>query len=355
MNPIDTESIVKMIIIPFIFVTLIVPLVRKLAFHIDAIDVPNNRKVHKKPMPRLGGIAIYLGFLLGYMLFGEHTALMNSILIGSFLIIMTGVIDDIKPINAKTKLVGQLLSALVVTVYGGILLKDISFFGLYFKFGWASYPITILFILGCMNCVNLIDGLDGLAGGISIIFFLTISIIAIELGKMELACVLALIMFGSTFGFLIYNFYPAEIFMGDSGSLFLGFMISIITLLGFKSVMLSSIIIPMAILVIPICDTLFAIIRRKLKGQSIATPDKQHFHHQLLNRNLSQRTTVLIIYGITILFSLSSIVFILKDKELGYLIYVIMLALLMIFVFSTDILFEHKIKHDKKFKIKHNK
>jgi len=350
MQILNMDKIILMVIIPFVFVTLAVPVVKKLAFHVDALDVPDARKVHSKIMPRLGGLAIYMGFLLGYMLFGEHTAIMNSILIGSFIIVMTGVIDDIKPISAKTKLVGQLMAALVVTVYGGILLKDVSILGSYFEFGWLAYPITIIFMLGCINCVNLIDGLDGLASGIAIIFFLTIAIIAIEQGQTGLACILALIMFGSTFGFLLHNFHPAEIFMGDSGSLFLGFMISVITLLGFKTVMLSSIIIPMAILVIPITDTLFAIIRRKLKGESISTPDKNHIHHQFLNRKFSQKSTVLIIYGITVLFSLSSIIFILKDKELGYLIYGILLFVLMIFSFRTDIIFEHRTKDDEKTK-----
>jgi UDP-GlcNAc:undecaprenyl-phosphate GlcNAc-1-phosphate transferase len=284
-------------------------------------------------MPRLGGLGIYFGFLLGYMLYGEHTAIMNSILIGSFIIVMTGVVDDIKPLNAKVKLVGQLASALVVTLYGGILLKDVTAFGLYFKFGHFSYLVTILFILGCINCMNLIDGLDGLAGGISAIFFITIGVIAYEQGQTGLACVLTFIMLGSTLGFLLYNFYPADIFMGDSGSMFLGFMIAVITLLGFKTVMVSSIIIPLAILIIPILDTLFAIIRRKLKGESIFTPDKNHIPHKLLRRNYSQRQTVLIIHIITLLFSCTSIVYILKDAKLGYLLYGILLFALILFVF----------------------
>lgn len=342
MNDFELSDVLLMILIPMIFVALIIPIIKRIAFHVNALDIPDKRKVHKKPMPRMGGLGIFSGFLLGYMLFGEHTPLMNSILIGSFVIIITGIIDDIKPLKASYKLVGQLIASLIVVLYGGLLLKDVSFFGLYIDFKWFAYPITILFILGCINCMNLIDGLDGLAGGISAIFFLTIGIIAICKGQFMLATVLTLIMFGSTLGFLFHNFYPAKIFMGDTGSMFLGFMIAVITLLGFKSVMMSAIIIPLFILVVPILDTLFAIIRRKLKGESISTPDKCHIHHQLLRRNFSQRTTVLIIYLITAIFSTTSMIWILVDKNLGYILYGILMLIFILFVFKTDVLFGKK-------------
>ena len=342
MNNNNLTSIFLMILIPFIFVTLITPIIKRIASHIGAMDIPNERKVHKEPMPRLGGLGIYSGFLIGYMLFGEHTVIMNSILIGSFVLIITGIIDDIKPLKASHKLIGQFIAALIVVIYGGLLLRDASFFGLYIKFGIFSYPITVLFILGCINCLNLIDGLDGLAGGISSIFFLTIGIIAYCQGRIGLSVVLTFIMFGSTLGFLVHNFNPAKIFMGDTGSMFLGFIISVITLLGFKTIITSSIIIPLFILIVPILDTTAAIIRRKLKGESIGTPDKSHFHHQLLRRNYSVRTTVLIIYLITALFSTASVIWLLIDRVIGYVIYGILMGALMIFVFRTDIIFEHK-------------
>lgn len=337
-----------MVFIPFVFVALIIPFVKKIAFHVGALDIPNERKVHSKPMPRLGGLGIYAGFLLGYMIFGEHTATMNSILIGSFVLLVTGIIDDIKPLSASTKLIGQILAALIVVFYGNLLLRDVSFFGIYMDFKLWAYPITIIFILGCINCMNLIDGLDGLAGGISSIFFLTIGIIAYFQGRIGLSVVITFIMLGSTLGFLVHNFHPAKIFMGDSGSMFLGFMISVITLLGFKTIITSSIIIPLCILVVPILDTMCAIIRRKLKGESIGTPDKSHFHHQLLRRNCSVSVTVLIIYLITALFSTASIIWLLVDKEIGYIIYGILMVILMIFVFRTDIIFDHqKVKSEK--------
>lgn len=339
----SSEQITKilvMVLITFLFVAFIIPFVKNVAVHIGAVDEPNERKVHKKVMPRLGGLGIFFGFLLGYMLFGSPSAIMNSILIGSFIIVLTGVIDDIKPLEAKTKFIGQVVAAAIVVFYGDILLQEISAFGFYFNFSVFAYPITIFFILGCINCINLIDGLDGLASGISAIYFLTIGIIASIQGNYGLDLVLAFIMLGSTLGFLVHNFNPASIFMGDSGSMFLGFIIAVIALLGFKNVTMTSLIIPLLILAIPILDTVFAILRRFLKGESISKPDKFHIHHQLLNRNLSQRVTVLIIYIINILFAFASIVYLLKDRVLGYIIYAVLSFIVLLFVLKTNVVVE---------------
>ena len=341
-------KILLIVLTTFLFTLLIVPFIKKIAFHIDAVDIPNKRKVHTKPMPRLGGLAIYFGFLLGYMLFGKHSATMNSILIGSFIIVLTGVIDDIKPLKASHKFLGQLVATMIVVFYGNIVLKDVSAFGLYINFELLAYPLTIMFILGCINCMNLIDGLDGLAGGISSIYFLTIGIIAAINNSIGLDFILTFVMLGSTLGFLIHNFYPASIFMGDSGSMFLGFIIAVIALLGFKNVTMTSLIIPLLILAIPILDTLFAIIRRVLKGESISTPDRFHIHHQLLNRNFSQRTTVLIIYVVNLLFSFASIVYVLQDRIMGYIIYGILLIIVIAFVAKTNVVFDHKKGKGKK-------
>jgi len=334
-------KIFALIMIPCLVVAAIMPFIKGIANHVGAMDIPNARKVHAVPIPRLGGLAIYIGFLLGYMIFGEPTSLMNSILIGSFIIVLTGVVDDIKPLKASHKFLGQLFATLVVVFYGGILLKELSAFGLYVNFGVFAYPVTIFFILGCINCINLIDGLDGVVGGISAIFFLSIGIIATCKGQFELAFILSFIMFGSCLGFLFYNFNPASIFMGDSGSMFLGFIIAVIALLKYKNVMMTSIIVPLLLLTIPISDTIFAIIRRKLKGESISNPDKMHIHHQLLKRNLSQKTTVLIIYLATSLFAAASIVYVLKDAKLGYILYGILLFCVLIFAFKTDVIYSH--------------
>ena len=195
-------DIIIIILVTFFFTAFFTPVVKKIAMYVGAMDVPNERKVHKLPIPRLGGLSIYFGFLLGYMIFGRHSVTMNAILIGSFIIILTGVVDDIKPISAKYKLAGQVIAASIVALYGGILLKDISAFGIYINFGFLSYPLTIIFIVSIINCINLIDGLDGLAAGISSIYFLTIAIIALIMNKtVGLEVTICLIMLGSTLGF----------------------------------------------------------------------------------------------------------------------------------------------------------
>ena len=350
-------QIFYLVAIPCLFVTFAIPFIKKLAEHVGAMDIPNARKVHQVPIPRMGGLGIYGGFLLGYILFCEPNSLMNAILIGSFIIIITGILDDIKPLKASHKFIGQLLAALILVFYGKLLLQNIDAFHIYIDFGIFAYPITIFFELGCINCINLMDGLDGLAGGISAIFFLTIGIVAVCQGKLGLPFFLSFILFGSCLGFLFHNFYPASIFMGDCGSMFLGFSIAVITLLGFKNIMMTSIIVPVCLLAIPILDTIFAIVRRKLKGESISHPDKLHIHHQLLNRHLSQKATVLIIYLMTSLFSTASIIYVLVERRLGYIIYGVLFFCMFIFALKTDVIVEHhsEIEHPVKEKKNENK
>ena len=329
-----------------IIVACIIPYVKKIALHINALDIPDARKVHTKPIPRLGGLGIFMGFLVGYMIFGPNTIQMNSILIGSFIIVLTGMFDDIKPISAKSKLFGQILASSVIAFYGNIILSNLTIFGMNIEFGIFAYPITILFIVACTNIINLIDGLDGLSSGISSIFYLSTIIICFFQGRFnELEFILSLIMLGSTLGFLIHNFHPAKIFAGDSGALFMGFIIAVTSLLGFKTTAITSIFIPLMILAVPILDTLFAIIRRLLKHQPISMPDKQHLHHQLLKMNFSHRNTVLIIYGINILFATASILYTLKDTQdvfIGRIIYGILMIIVLIFVMKTDIITSKK-------------
>lgn len=337
------EVIVKIIIIvvtTFCFVALITPFIKKLAIQIGAVDMPRTRHIHTKPMPKMGGIGIFLGFLLGYMLFSEPSVQMNSILIGGFIIILVGLIDDMTELKPLVKFIGQLASACVIVFYGQFLLNDVSAFGISLHFGILAYPITIFFILGCINCINLIDGLDGLSSGISSIYFLTVGIIATMQGHYGLDFVLSFVMLGSTLGFLVHNFHPASIFVGDSGSMFMGFIISVIALLGFKNVTLTSLIIPLLLIAIPILDTLFAIIRRLLKGESPSKADKFHIHHQLLNRNFSQTATVLIIYFIDLLFAFASILYVLHDRKLGYIIYGILTVIVLVFILKTNVVFD---------------
>lgn len=339
-----------MIIIPFLFTLLFIPCVKKIAEFIGAMDLPNERKVHKVPIARLGGLGIYGGFLIGYMIFGQQSIQMNAILIGSFIIIITGIIDDIRPVPAKYKLLGQLAGAAVIPFYGKIILQDVSAFGIYLDFGFFAPVITMIFIVAIINCINLIDGLDGLAGGIASIYFLTIGIIALLLNHtVGLELTLTFVMLGSTLGFLYHNFYPAKIFMGDSGSMFLGYIIAVIALLGFKNVTLTSFAVPCLILAIPILDTLFAILRRLVNHKPISAPDKNHFHHQLLKLNLGQGKTVLIIYLVDILFAAASIIYAIGNTLLGtnmygIILYIILFVLTLIFVIKTNIIWNHKSK-----------
>lgn len=332
----------KIVLVTFICSAIIMEGMKKIAAHIGAMDIPRsdegNRHIHKNATPKLGAVGIFLAFLIGYMLFGEQSVRMNSILIGSFIMILTGIIDDIAPIKPKYKMLGHIIAASIIVFYGGILLDQISAFGYTLNFGILAYPITILFIVACANIINLIDGLDGLSSGICIIFFTTIAIIGFFQGRYgSLVMILTLLMLGSTLGFLLHNFNPAKIFAGDCAT-FLGFMIAIITLLEFKGPALISFFVPISILSIPILDTLFAIIRRLLKGQPPFKADKEHIHHQLLGMNFSQRTTVLIIYAINILFAMASIFYTLKANTEGIIIYIIIFLLVIWFVFHTSII-----------------
>ena len=332
----------KIVITTFLCSALIMPFMKRIAKHIGAMDIPRSdeghRHIHTKATPKLGGVGIFLAFLIGYMLFGTESVQMNSILIGSFIIILTGIADDIKSIRARTKLIGQIIAASILVFYGGFLLNNITAFGYTINFGWFSYPLTILFVVACVNIINLIDGLDGLSGGISSIFFLTIGIIGFFQGRSgTLVMILTFIMLGATLGFLLHNFYPAKIFCGDC-AMYLGFMIAVITLLEFKGPALTSLFVPLMILGIPILDTLFAIIRRLLKHQAPFSPDKEHIHHQLLGMNFSQRTTVLIIYGFNILFAFASIFYSLKDPFMGKILYIIIFIIVVWFVLRTTVI-----------------
>ena len=336
-------KIIGMIVVPFVLVISIMPFVRKIAFQINAIDKPRGgRHIHENLTPKMGGLAIFLGFLVGYMLFGTHSSIMNAVLIGSFLIILTGIIDDITELTALQQFVGQFAAALVLVFYGGLVIHELTAFGLKIEFGIFAPFITLFFILGCINCINLIDGVDGLSGGISSIYFFTTGVIAVIQQKSGLDFVLAFVMLGSTLGFLVYNFHPAFIFAGDCGSNFMGFMISVIALLGFKNVTLTSLFIPLLILAIPILDTLFALLRRALKHQPLFKGDQFHIHHQLLKRNFSVRTTVILIYIIDALFAFASIIYVLNDAKLGYAIYGFLLLLVFLFVLKTNIVFDQE-------------
>ncbi len=338
----------EIVITTFICSLLIMPIMKKTATHVGAIDMPRkdkkNRHIHKKATPKFGGVGIFLSFLIGYMIFGTQSIAMNSILIGSIIMILTSITDDIKPIKAWQKLIGHLVAASVIVFYGKIILNNVTAFGFYLEFGLWAYPLTILFIVACSNIINLIDGLDGLSGGICSIFYLTIGIIGLYQGRSgSLVMILTFVMLGSTLGFLVYNSYPATIFAGDAAT-FMGFIIAIISMLEFKGPALTSFFVPVLILAIPILDTFFAIIRRMLKGKPIFSADKEHLHHQLLGMKFSQRTTVFIIYIIDVIFSVGTILYTLGNSDISKIIYIVLFILISWFVFHTSIITDKKPK-----------
>lgn len=349
---INGYNVFLIVLITFLSSVILTPVVKKIAVHIGAVDKPdNNRKVHHNLMPSMGGLAIFFSFLIGYMIFAPKTTQMLSVLIGGFIIVMVGIIDDIKPLPVKYKLLGQIIAASIAVFYGNITFDDMKIFGIQFEFGIFAYPLAIFFIIAIINAINFADGLDGLAAGTSTIYFITIASIGYIMSKLGgLDVILCLIMAGACLGFLVYNFAPATIFMGDTGSMFLGFIISIIALLGFKTATITSLIIPLLILFVPIFDTILAMGRRILKGKSIGTADKEHLHHQVLKGTNSTCKSVLIMYAINILFASVSIFYTLGDKKISMLLYIILLILFAVLVFKTDILFEHtkSNKHKKR-------
>lgn len=346
---INNHNILEILFVTFFASLVLVPLAKKIANHVGALDLPNERKIHKKAMPRMGGLAIYGSFLIGYILYGELTTQMLSILIGSFIIFLLGIFDDIKPISAKYKFLVQIIAAIIVVVYGQIYFTELTFLGIRLEFNLiVSYILSVFFIVAISNAINLIDGMDGLASGISSIYFATIGIIAIVLNKISgLDIILTTIMLGATLGFLAHNFPPAKIFMGDSGSLFLGFMISVIALVSYKVATLTSLVIPIVILAIPIFDTILAILRRLLKGESIGTPDKEHFHHQLLKLKFSPKVSIIIIYLINIMFSVVSIFYVIENNKKAIVLYLLLMLVLLFVILKTDILYNHKNKGKK--------
>ncbi|RED57652.1 UDP-GlcNAc:undecaprenyl-phosphate GlcNAc-1-phosphate transferase [Cohnella lupini] len=315
---------IGILIISFIVATglalVLTPLVKKLAIRIGAIDVPNQRKVHTRIMPRLGGVAIYAAFTAGLLLIlpfvpeGTLSAydrnLISAMLVGGTLIVLLGALDDKFDLSAKLKLLVQIGAACIV-VFGfdiKINLLNIPFGSAMQPLGeWLSIPLTIFWIVGVTNAINLIDGLDGLAAGVSGIAVATILVMGIIMGNTTVI-LLSAVLLGGIIGFLFFNFHPAKIFMGDSGSLFLGFALAMLSMLGFKQITIVSFVTPLLIIGVPLSDTFFAIVRRWVQKKPIFAPDKGHLHHCLQQLGFSHRKTVLIIYGIATFFGTCAIV-----------------------------------------------
>ena len=293
-------------IVSFAFTFATTPLVRRFAFKIGAIDIPkDNRRMHKTPTPRIGGLAIIFGFTVATLCFAQPSRQLYGTLAGAAIIAVMGVIDDCKNLPAKLKFVIQIIAALVVVFAGDIkidvftnpnFLSDNPYWVLP---EWLSVTLTVIWIVFITNAVNFIDGLDGLAAGVSAIMSISLVFISIRVGEYSIA-ILGIALMGSCFGFLPFNFNPAKIFMGDTGSTFLGFMLATLSIQGvFKSYAVISFAVPLLILGLPLFDALFAMIRRILRGQSPMTADRGHLHHRLVDMGFSQKQTVFILYAIS--------------------------------------------------------
>lgn len=293
-------------IVSFAFTFATTPLVRRFAFKIGAIDIPkDNRRMHKKTTPRIGGLAIIFGFTVATLCFAQPSRQLYGTLSGAAIIAIMGVIDDCKNLPAKLKFVIQIIAALVVVFAGDIkidvftnpnFLSDNPYWVLP---EWLSVTLTVIWIVFITNAVNFIDGLDGLAAGVSAIVSISLVFISIRVGEYSIA-ILGIALMGSCFGFLPFNFNPAKIFMGDTGSTFLGFMLATLSIQGvFKSYAVISFAVPLLILGLPLFDALFAMIRRILRGQSPMTADRGHLHHRLVDMGFSQKQTVFILYAIS--------------------------------------------------------
>ncbi|WP_191560044.1 glycosyltransferase family 4 protein [Metabacillus idriensis] len=317
-----------------------VPFVIKLAKRIGVVDIPNKRKVHAKAVPRLGGLAIYFAFLAGFVFISlMYDQLPLSIIIGATIIVFTGFIDDKFQIKPWQKLLGQVIAAVIVLADGlSIQYLTIPFLEQSLPVSaWIALPISFFWIIGVTNAVNLIDGLDGLASGVSIIAACSILTMALILGDVQVA-LLSIALIGSTIGFLFFNFHPAKIFMGDTGSLLLGFLLSVFSIIGFKQVTFVTFIIPIVILAVPLADTTIAIIRRKLNNKRIMDADKNHLHHRLLASGFSHRQAVLFIYFISSLFGVAAILLYNSNLFASTIIFIMLLLVIELLIETLELI-----------------
>ena len=319
------------------------PLSIKLAFKIGALDIPkDNRRMHKKPTPRIGGIAIVYGFFISVCCFsnffidGALNKPLIGILIGSLIIAVLGFLDDLKPKKAIVKFFIQIAAAAIPVLMGvRVVAVANPLNDLMVRVPeWLSIGGSILFIVGVTNAVNLIDGLDGLAAGVSSIAALALlSILMMQHNANLTMLILAAALAGSCFGFLPFNFNPAKTFMGDTGATFLGFILACVSIQGpFKTYVAFAL--PFLILGLPIFDTLFAIVRRLLKGQGIMTPDRGHLHHKLIDMGLSQRSAVIVLYALSAVLSISAIVLFLTNFLRAFILFLFIVLFVVFTVIS---------------------
>lgn len=319
------------------------PLARKLAIKLDAIDYPSARRVNMLPIPRMGGVAIFGGILaalavagFGVYSFGWVDPFIDyngievnywGVLLGTVLIFLVGAVDDVVDLNPKAKMLGQIVAACVVAASGLLFSSIHNPFGEgYIEFGWVAYPLTVFYLVAFANVINLIDGLDGLAAGITGISAITILLFAVLTGRFD-AALFSVILVGVCAGFLKSNFFPASIFMGDSGALLLGFSLGVISLFAVaRSALFVSLLVPILAAGVPILDTFFAIVRRKREHRPIDEADKGHIHHRLMRAGFSQRATVLIMWAWTALLAACGVIITWADNLVRIPIFLIACA-----------------------------
>ncbi len=314
------------------------PTVISLAHKINALDVPKDeRRVHKKPIPLIGGLAIFYGFIVSVLCFATIDREIMGILIGSVIIVTVGIIDDMTEMKAIIKLLCQVVAAAIV-VYSGVRIGHFTnplanWFGppyIVLNY-WVSVAITMFWIVGVCNAVNLIDGLDGLAVGVSSIASMSLLAMTFLISNNLNIAIITAALAGAGFGFLPYNFNPAKIFMGDTGALFLGFILACVSVQGFlKFSAVISFAVPLLILGLPIFDTVFAIVRRVLTGRSPMSPDRGHLHHRLLDMGFSQKQTVAILYTMTAILCLTAVVISIKGYLRGLLLIFAVLLIILV-------------------------
>lgn len=296
----------------------VTPLVKKLAQKVGAIDVPTDgRRMHHTPIPRMGGLAIFIAFLTSVLIFAKIDTEVRGILLGAAIIVILGVLDDIITLHALLKFLVQILAAVLVVLHG---CRIEHFMGFQLP-QWLSYPVSVVWIVAITNAVNFIDGLDGLAAGVCAISAGAMLVVALLVADFTSAVMLAAIV-GACTGFIPYNFNPAKIFMGDTGSTFLGFMLSTISIYGlFKMYAIISFAVPFLVLGLPIFDICFAVIRRVSKGQSPMHADRGHVHHRLIDMGFSQKQAVAIAYMLSAILGMAAVV-LTNDGEMQALIFI---------------------------------
>jgi len=303
----DNLDVVWGALIAFVVVVLLTPAVGGMARRLGIVDLPGGRRINQLPVPRLGGLALFLGLLVPALAF-LHTGRENrGILLGAAIAFTVGLIDDFRGLPWYGKLAGQFAAAGVAVGFGIWVNRfTFPFVGIHTLHSYVGVPLTILWIVAIMNMFNFLDGLDGLAAGVAAISSLTFSVIALSLGKVD-AAILSAIVFGACIGFLRHNFYPARIIMGDSGSLLLGFVLATIAVQGLlKTAATVALFFPLLVLAVPIVDTTFVVLRRLRHGEKVFVADQAHIHHRFLRRGFSQRRAALTIWAWCLTLSLAA-------------------------------------------------